>query len=220
MDPDRLVRLHPTLFHMAAAGAWPSIREHGLLTTLQIVQGAGLAPAVAVAVLEQRRLHSVRLRHPVLGDVVIRDQSPLRPHILEQRLVGMTSTQWLAVLNDRVFLWLHEAKLQGLLRARRYRQDEHDVLVVDTASFVAAYADRIRLSPINSGATLYPNAAERGPQTFRTIADYPYDERRRGRGPADAIAELAVPGGVPDVARFVVRVERHRGPEHLRDLPL
>ena len=220
MDRSELVRRHPLLFHTGVAGSWPSIREHGLLTTEQIVRTGAFEPAVAEALLRNRRPHGTVLDHPRLGRVGIRDQSSLRLRHLEPALQGMSVAEWLGVLNGRVFFWLHPAKLQRLLTARRARDAEQDVLVVRTASLVEAHGDRIRLSPINSGATLWPGAPARGPGTFSTIADYPWAERRKGRSAADAIAELAVPGGVPDIRAHVVRVERWRGRAHLFDLPL
>lgn len=84
----------------------------------------------------------------------------------------------------------------------------HDVLVVSTASLIAKHHDRIRLSAINSGSTLYPGAPERGPLTFRTIESYPYAELRRHRTPQTAVVELAVLDGVPDIADHVVSVQR------------
>jgi hypothetical protein len=40
------------------------------------------------------------------------------------------------------------------------------------------------------------------------VAGYPYDELRRRRGPRYAVAELAVIGGVPDIAKHVIQVEQ------------
>lgn len=209
MEDHELVHHYPRLYHMAARGSWPSIMANGLLPTRALVDACDPGPDVREAVLGRRRTDSVTLTHPVQGDVVIRDQAPLREHILAASLTDMTVRQWLDVLNDRVFFWLHPDRLAGLLRARRYRDLEHDVLVVDTARLVAAHRDRVRLSSLNSGATLYPNAPARGSGTFRSIEDYPWRPRRT-RGPVDGIAELAVVGGVPDVASHVVRVERRR----------
>ena len=48
------------------------------------------------------------------------------------------------------------------------------------------------------------------PDTFRTIEQYPFTERRRKRPLDQAIAELAVIGGVPDIAAHVVAVQRER----------
>lgn len=86
----------------------------------------------------------------------------------------------------------------------------HHVITIDTASLVEAHHDRIVLSGINSGATLYPNAAPRGSDTFRSIADYDYAKARRRRGAKDAIVELAVVDGVPDLAQHFIRVERRK----------
>lgn len=74
---------------------------------------------------------------------------------------------------------------------------------------VARYADQIRLSAINSGSTLY-DAKPRGRFTFCSIDQYPYEERLRRRRRSEAIAELAVIGGVPDIAEMVVSVTEWR----------
>lgn len=218
MRADELAATYPCLYHVAEAGSWPAIRAAGLLTTAQLVTAAGPPPDVRAAILDRPRTQSFELTHPRLGPVVIRDQLPLRPGILARKLTGLTVAQWLAILNDRVFFWLDQRRLNTLLNARVNRGRPHDVLTVDTASLVATWADRIALSPLNSGATLFPNAAPRGPDTFRAIADYPYDTLRRQRGPANAIAELAVIGGVPDLAKHVVRVERRHGAQVLQVL--
>ncbi len=213
MDVEELVGSYPRLFHMAAAGAWPSIAAHGLLPTRDIVATSTLTDAERTLIVDHQRPRPVTFDHPVLGHVTIRDQSPLHRHILEAVLVDMTVPQWLATLNDRVYFWLHPKRLATLLRSRPNRGSEHDVLTVDTASLVAAHHDRIRLSAINSGATQWPSAPQRGPGTFRTIGQYPFAERRQGRTLDQAIAELAVIGGVPDIAAHVVSVQRRRGPD-------
>jgi hypothetical protein len=107
-----------------------------------------------------------------------------------------------------VFFWLDPRRLEQLLAARGNRGRPHDVLTVDTASLVRRHRERIRLSPINSGAALYPGAPPRGLFTFSTIEDYPYAERRRHRSRHAAIAELAAVGGVPDITDHVVSVQR------------
>ena len=121
-------------------------------------------------------------------------------------LTDMTARQWLSALNERVFFWLHSQRLDQLLNARRNRGRPHEILVIDTASMVSAHDRRIRLSAINSGSTLYPNAPERGTRTFQTIEDYPFAERIRSRTPQ--AAELAVSGGVRDISSHVIDVYR------------
>jgi hypothetical protein len=154
----------------------------------------------------------------VIGTATIRDQAPLREQFLIPALTDMTVVEWLAVLNNRVFFWLHTDKLTGLLNARRYRKHEQDVLTIDTRTLFESYESNIRLSPINSGATLYPNAPQRGSTTFLPVGVYPFAVRRKGRTLADAITELAVIGGVPGVTKHVLAVDRYQGPEVLRTL--
>jgi hypothetical protein len=209
MKVEELIARNPLLYHMAHEGSWSTIRQHGLMTTAQLVDTYAPPADVRAAVLHQQRPHSVRLEHPDRGSVVIRDQAPLREQFL--KLNGMTKPEWLATLNDRVFFWVRPERLTGLLTARRYRDTAHDVLTVDTASLVNMHGDRVRLSAINSGATLYPNAPERGLGTFLTIDAYPYDDMRRRQGPNKAIQEFAVIDGVPDITDHALRVERrHR----------
>lgn len=211
MTPEQLVELYPRLFHMANVGSWPAIQSEGLLSTRQLVDACHPAQAVRDAVLRQRRPRSVTLTHPTQGPVVVRDQGPLREDNLRACLNGITVQEWLNMLNERVFFWLHPDKLSTLLRARRYRNLEHDVLTVDTGSLLAAHAANIRLSPMNSGSTIYPSAPRRGRDTFLRIEDYPYQERRHRRSIKDAVVELAVLNGVPNIVDHVLRVERRRG---------
>jgi hypothetical protein len=112
-------------------------------------------------------------------------------------------------MHDQLFFWLDENHLETLLEARAYRDDEHDVITVDTALLLDRHADNVTLSPINSGATMY-KPPPRGRNTFLPIALYPFDERRRARGLGNAIVELAVDGGVTDIRDVAVRVERRR----------
>jgi hypothetical protein len=79
---------------------------------------------------------------------------------------------------------------------------------IGRASMVSAHHRRIRLSAINSGSTLYPNAPERGTRTFQTIEGYPFAERIRGRTPQAAVVELAVSGEVRDLSSHVIDVYR------------
>jgi hypothetical protein len=141
---------------------------------------------------------------------VIRDNGPLNEKNLARVLDdGLSPEDWYRLLNDRVFFWLSRGRLERLLGARLYRDRAHDVLEVEAAPLVAAYRDRVRLSPVNSGATgRFP--VRRGLGTFRAIEDYPYAARRRANR-REPVVELSVLGGVPDIARFVLRATRMRG---------
>ncbi|MEY9855072.1 hypothetical protein ABH935_000671 [Catenulispora sp. GAS73] len=218
MTPDELVHYYPRLYHMAVGGMWPMIQQHGLLPTSHIVTTSDLSADEQASLLMRRRSTSVMIAHPVLGVVTIRDQAPLREEFLTRSLTDMTAAQWLGVLNDCVFFWPHPDRLHTLLTARRYRDRVQDVVTIDTYSLVEAHHDAIRLCPINSGATLYPNAPMRGSGTFRTIEDYPFAQRRKSHSIPAAIAELTVIGGVPDLHAHVVEVNRCRGADLLERL--
>jgi len=84
------------------------------------------------------------------------------------------------------------------------------VLTLDTASLVNANRDRVRLSPINSGATIY-NPAPRGPDTFSTVSNFQFDERRKTRALDSAVVELTVLGGVSDITDHAIAVHSIHG---------
>ena len=195
MEPEQIAQYYPRLYHMANVGSWPSIRLHGLLSTEALVDLYGVDGKLREKILRSRRAESIPLERAGLDRAVVRDQLPLREKALEKCLTDMTLEEWLATLNSRVFFWLDEHHLDGLLGARAYKEDAHDVITVDTAALVKRDAAKIRLSPINSGSTLY-KPSPRGSQTFLPIADYPFAERRRARG-QDAIVELRLKAGSP-----------------------
>src|SRR5437764_8201257 len=134
----------------------------------------------------------------------------MREAALRKCLRGMSVRQWYEMLNRKTFFWVTESRVTTLLGARLYRDREHLVIAVDCAGLVKAHSGNIRLSPINSGSTIY-NPQPRGPETFRTITEYPFDERRKLRGNANAIAELTVDYAVTDLFRHTLKVERRRG---------
>jgi hypothetical protein len=211
VTPDELVDNYPVLHHMAEPGSWATIQQIGLLSTQQLVAECEVSDAEAAKILRARRKTAVRLHHPRVGSVTVRDQGPLLEHNLRKALTGMTVEEWLAVLNDRVFFWLHPARLDGLLSAKRYRDQSHDVLVLNTRDLLERHSDRVRITAMNTGAMIFPGSPPRGPDTFMRIEDFPFAERRRGRHLKDTAVELAVIGGVPDIADLVHCVQRRQG---------
>lgn len=209
MTPDELVRHYPVLHHMAERDSWPRIQQIGLRTTNQLVEACAPDSATRTAILAGRRTRSYGLTHPEVGAITVRDQKPLMLHNL--KLTDVTLEEYLGLLNDRVFMWTHPDRLDGLLGANSYRASEHDVLVLDTARVVEAYADNIRLTTMNTGATIFPSSPPRGAESFMTIAQFPFSERRRGRHLRDTVVELCVIGGVDNVEDFVLAVERRKG---------
>ena len=206
MTGDELAALHPRLHHMAEDGAWPSIRAHGLLSTSALLDLYGVEGDAREAIEARRRPAGVKLARDGLPGASVRDQKPMTDAGLLRCLDdGLAPSDWYRILNGRVFFWPSERRLNTLLGACPGRA--HTVLTLDTASLVASHGPAIELSPYNSGTTTR-KAPRRGRATFLTLGDYPFAAWRAKRGPRDAIAEVTVPGAVPDAARHVLLVER------------
>ncbi|MEE9292695.1 MAG: hypothetical protein V3U83_07170 [Acidobacteriota bacterium] len=195
MNRTEFVELHPELFHMAAGGAWSSIRRLGLLSTTAILDLAGIDGERRVGLEQQRRAKSVTLSIDSI-DFVLRDQKPLSEEKLEQCLTDMTVGERLRMLNGKVFLWPTRQRCEELLNARAFRGFQHTIVEIDTAALLERYD--VLLSPINSGATLF-NPGPRGSTTFTSIEDFPFD-RYSKRGRVRAVAEVSVDYAIPDVA--------------------
>jgi hypothetical protein len=194
VDAVEFVRRHPRLFHLAHADAWPSLKEHGLLSTTSLVRRSSLEDKEGF--LGTRREEQVPLEVPDFASVVIRDQGPLNLAKLETALTGgMTSEEWIRMLNAMVFLFPDEATLTTLRAV--YSTEPVVVLELNTRSLVDAYGSLVRLSSINTGATVYV-AAGRGRETFRGIKQFESTKK---------VKEVAVLDGVPDLARHVVKAE-------------
>lgn len=211
LTAEKLARLHPRLYHMAEAGSWDSIRERGLLSTTALLDLFEVGGEQREAIESMRRPQSVEIVHPEHGRVVIRDNIPMRDSALHKCLEDCTPREWYELLNRRAFFWTERERLNGLLDARAYRGKRQLVITVDTAALLARHADRVTLSPINSGSTIMRPVA-RGKGTFRRILDFPYGEwRTRGRAPTKVVVELAVDHSVPDLADFALRAEHVEG---------
>lgn len=193
MDTDAFVAKFPRLHHLAHADAWPSLREHGLLSVAALLERSALGTEEQQHLLTRRRDRSRRLPVPGFASVVVRDQGPLSEAKLAACLTdGTTPAQWITLLNSMVFLFPRQDGLVTLMK--KYGHEPVVVLELDTASVVSAHGDRIRLAPINTGATVYV-PARRGPDTFRSIEDH---DRAR------PVKEVALLDGLPDLERHLV----------------
>jgi hypothetical protein len=198
MDDEELIERFPRLFHVTEAGAWQSIRHHGLLSTSALLDLFGIAEPLRSRIEARPRPRDFILEDPRLGRVVIRDNRPLRPHILRGCLKGAIS-DWCRLLNARVFFWANERRLRTHLRARGHRGQPREVLIVDTRRLLARHHDSISLCEFNSGSTLYPNAPRRGPHSFLPLDAYPFDRSRTRHSRSDAIAEVCVDRALMDI---------------------
>lgn len=218
MTEEELVETYPRLWHMAHDGAWPAIRDHGLMSSTALLDAYGVAGDERSRLFGERRPESVPLVHPELPGAVLRDQKPMSDVALARCLSDeLTPTDWYALLNSRSFFWLSRNRIWGLLRARAYRNKAQTVLTLDTQGIVAAHRDRIWLSPINSGSTLF-KPRPRGRETFARISDFPFEARAVTRRPAQNVVELLVEYSVPDVRDHVLAVHRVRDKEILEEV--
>jgi hypothetical protein len=126
----------------------------------------------------------------------------------------LSPADWYELLNAKAFFWLSEERLHRLTNAKAYRDQEHDVLEVDTRSLINAHRDSIWLCPINSGCTK-PMPHPRDETIFARILDYPYAYWRERRSRRERVVELAVEHSVNDISDHVRRVVVKRGTEVL-----
>ena len=205
MRIDDLIDNYPYLYHMAESGSWPNIKKYGLLSTTALLDMYNIRGEERNKIESCIRPQSVTINNKKYRHAVIRDQKPLSEKKLIYLLDGITPKQFYKLLNQRTFFWVKEERLIKLLRARAYRNKSHDVLTVDTEKLVKKYEDKITLCKINSGATSY-KIGRRGRQSFEQIKKYPFNEYKKTRG-KNAIVELAVDYGIPDIKNYVLQVD-------------
>lgn len=201
---DQLIGHYPFVYHMAERDALPQLLQHGLLSTsaiLDLFEVGGQDRCVLEARIRKR---SYVLEAPVHGRFTLRDQKPMSEKKLATCLQdGLTTEEWLRLLNRKAFFWLGRDKVEELLGRREYRDREHIVLEVRTEAVINAHAERVTLAAMNTGTTS-PVAHPRGLATMLPLADFPYEDRRRRRlRPA---VELCVDYSVPDLANLIENV--------------
>lgn len=203
---EELIRDCPTLFHMAQRGSWPAIQERGLLSTSALLDLYGVNGEMRMQVEARHRPESVELHAPGLPVAVVRDQIPMSDAGLRRALPArLQPSDWYRLLNGRVFFWLTEDRLHRLLTAGAYRDQEHDVLEIDTRSLLNAHRPRVSLCPYNSGSTVM-NPVARDESTFSRVENYPYQNWRKKRKRGERVVELTVDYSVPDLRNHVRRV--------------
>jgi hypothetical protein len=218
LKEEDLIELYPRLYHMAHDGSWPAIQRHGLMSANALLDAYGVTGEERVALQSSRRPESVPLRRKGLPGAVIRDQKPMSNGALLNCLKdGLTPQDWYELLNSRTFFWLSASRIWRLLKARAYRGSPQTVLTINTASLVASYRDRIWLSPINSGSTIF-NAQPRGLDTFQRVEDFPFAQRAKTRSRENNVVELVVDHSVPDVANHVLAVHQVMGQSILKEI--
>lgn len=210
---EELIANCPTLYHMAERGSWESIKQYGLLSTSALLDHYAVQPPKRTEIESQHRPESVEVTGDGLPRAVVRDQIPMSDAGLRRALPERLSpADWYELLNAKAFFWLSEDRLHKLTNAKAYRDQEHDVLEIDTRSLIEAHRDAIWLCPINSGCTK-PMPHPRDETIFARISNYPYAHWRERRGRKERVVELAVDHSVEDIRDHVKRVVVKRGTE-------
>lgn len=198
-----------SLYHMAEAANWPAIQRDGLHSASTLLDLAGINGEDREQ-LEKRQ----RLTHTELPNgVQLRDQRPMPPAALATCLIGTVPSAWYALINARVFFWLDPARLNRQRAACGSRSQV--VLTVDARRLVAAYAEKITVTPINTGnarrrparrgaATFVPYAAWAASAWASEAASLGTPVRPSSHSPV----ELTVAGSIPDIMQFVVGVQQ------------
>jgi hypothetical protein len=208
LKESELISLYPRLWHMAEEGSFDSIVKYGLLSTSALLDLYGMEGEERRALERMRRPESVPLEGKGLPTAIVRDNKPMTASALEKCLThGLKPEEWFAILNERSFFWLSKKRLNKLLNARAYRDRPQTVLTVDTKSLVEAHRKNVELSPLNSGATIY-RPQPRGRDSFKPVADYPFEQRRKEKGREFWVVELVVLGGVPDIKDHLIAAHR------------
>lgn len=193
---DDLVNLYPTVFHITELSALASIEKLGLLSTTAALDKFGIAQDRRHQLESRIRRESAVIAKPGFGKVVVRDQKPLSAKKLEGCLEdGLTVTEWLNLINRKVFFWVDREKAESLIKASEYRARKHLVFEVDTRSIVTAHQHSVTLASMNTGTT-NPFAHPRGRTTIAPLAEFPYAERNRRE--LRIAVELCVDYSVPD----------------------
>ena len=208
MRPEDLWRHYPVLYHIAWGGSWPSIEEHGLLSTKALLALYGKDEEEIARLTQLRRGHWVPIDCPGRPPAVLRDQKPMTDEGLVRALRGTAEPwQWYDLINSMVFFWPTKDRLETMITATAYNEVTHDVLVVDCETLVGLEKPNIRLSRMNSGCTKpYPHA--RDMDLFKRLDDYSFPERPSPSVVAKAVAEVCVVDRVERVSEAVRKVVR------------
>lgn len=201
---EELVKQYPLLYHMTARKNLPSITRRGLLSTSAMLRHFQVPEQQRLKLETCHRPESVEIHHPDGSVAEVRDHKPIKDEKLCKCLEdGLTPREWYQILNSKVFFWVTIERLYKMSKA--YSKTRYAVFVVDTKGLLAACLERVTLSPINSGSTLYV-PAPRGRRTFLAPHEYPFQSRRRKRGSDNAVAELAVEHSLPEIWKHVLFV--------------
>lgn len=218
MQVEDLINGYPKLYHMAELGSWDNIQTFGLLSTSALLDLYGINGKQRVDIESTHRPGCISISKSGMADAVVRDQKPMDDKGLIRALKGsnLTPKDWYEILNRKTFFWTSKNRLHRLLNAKAYADFEHDVLTLDTRGLITAHANNVLLCPYNSGCTK-PMPVPRDASIFKPIKDYD-PLAWKTRKDWDRIVEVCVEGGVPDVQKYVLSVDRMKGESIIKNI--
>lgn len=199
MTPDQFLHRCKQLWHVAPAGAWESISKTGLQTAQQLIEQADLDEQARAELLTAPRPTASTL--VVNGErVVLRDQEPLlRADLTKLLEPGTSLSDWVGLLNKRVYLFTDKTAMDKALAKATERDGAQEVLAFSPLRLLDAARPQIELSALSSSAITRKADPYKGRDSFVSITRFP------DRKPA----EITIVDGLPDLAGIVMRVERH-----------
>jgi hypothetical protein len=141
MTPEEFADRHPRLYHVTSPGAIVDMVRHGLLPASALLDLFGIVGEQRVRIEAHPRAAEVVIEHRAHGKAVISDNSPLTIAALERCLDdGLRPTDWLKMLNERVFFWADRRDVTQLIEARINRGRARYIFVFETLSLARALA--------------------------------------------------------------------------------
>jgi uncharacterized protein DUF7002 len=173
LDPDRLVKHRPWLYHLTDPKNLEGIRRLWCLRSAKSFLGLSGSPELATT---RRRQHVNVVAN---GQTVrIRDQAPLHPGNVSFH-DGFSFPDLVDLINSFVFFWPGSADGPtdyGKRHFLRYEDEEPVLLRVRTADLITVIgADSLQLCAYNSGAPRCTGGkgSPRGPETFLPVDSFP-----------------------------------------------
>jgi hypothetical protein len=207
-----LISISHVVEHVAHPAALDRLRTQGLRTAEQLIDDSNVPDARKSALSTTIRWTPVELP---IGDsnAMLRDQARLRSErALEARLgPGLTVADWVALLNQRVYLFTTTAERDRLLSKYVELDGGQLVLGLSTRRLLDVAGDRVELAAQNTGAIPRTKSRTKTREVFQRWRSFPSAKRP---------AEFTIVDGLSadELAATVLRVEVHRpaaAPERL-----
>lgn len=198
VTPDQFLERCKSLRHIAPAGTWEQIVQHGLRTADQLIRNADLDDDQRAKLLDSPRLEPVRLT--VDGaEVVLRDQTGLIARKGPAAGDEPISPESVHRLNRRLYLFTATESMNKMIDRYLKADGSVDVITLSPMRVVNAARPRIEIPAANTGEAARRSGSLGGRTTFVPL----------GLFPNKAPAEVTIIDGLDDIA-VIVHAERYR----------